>query len=125
MAAIFDAPVTADRVGKLLDAHCQTADVVACLRGLFAVANTSQGSHADRLQTFPQLQSTQSLRYRHLDITADLLTAVSGFFGRVPASLGIGKVVFALLVDVVDDGLLQGFLVSFQSQNIVCFAANN
>ena len=47
------------------------------------------------------------------------------FFGNVPADFHIGKIVLALLVDMVHDGLLQGFLVSFQSQNIVRFAVDN
>jgi len=35
------------------------------------------------------------------------------------------KIVFAVLVDVVDDRLLQRLLVAFQRQNIVPAAVNN
>ena len=54
MAAVLDAPVTADRVGEPLHAHGQAADVVAHLDGLFAVAYAHERHHADRLQALPQ-----------------------------------------------------------------------
>src|SRR5271165_3458814 len=102
MTTIFDTPVTADRVGELLDAHRQATDVIARLRGFFAIANAHQGCHTDRLQSFPQFQASQSLRHGHLQVAADLLTAMSGFFGGVPTRWHVRKVVFALFVDVVD-----------------------
>jgi len=47
------------------------------------------------------------------------------FVGRMPASIDVSKVVLNLLIDVINDTLVQCFLVSFQSQDIIGFAVDD
>src|SRR5260370_26758907 len=103
MTSVLNGPVTANGTSELLHAYRQTADVIAFLHRLFAVAPTHRHHQANRFQTLPQFEVRQSVRHRHLDVDAPLLAAVAGFLGRIPTSLGADELVLALLVDLVDD----------------------
>src|SRR6516164_708774 len=119
MARVFNSPMASYRVGKLLHAYRQATDVIARLHRFFAVANADRCHHTDRLQAFPTIPFAQRVGYRHLNVTASLLPAMTRFLGDVPTRLRLGKIVVALFLDVRDDRIVQRSLVSFQRQNIV------
>ena len=85
MTTVFDAPMTANRVGKLFHLDGQTTDEIAHLGGLFSVAKAVEESEADREQSLPVSEPRQALGSRHLDIGSSLDPAVLLFRG-VPAT---------------------------------------
>ncbi len=91
VAGVLYAPVTPDRVRELLHAHIKTADVITCLNSLLSVAKARGIHHTDGLQALPPLPSGQALGNRHLDVTARLLTPMSGLAGLVPTRFASAK----------------------------------
>src|SRR5262245_17088228 len=114
MTTILDTPVTPHGMCEPLHAHFQTADVIANLDRLFAIANGLRHHHADRFQTRPQLKTGQTLRRRQLKVTARLVTPMPRFAGVITPNFHARKIVLALLGEVSDDTLMQGFLVALQ-----------
>src|SRR4051812_20205427 len=97
MTTILDTPVTADGVGEALHAHFQTAEVLARLKGLLAIANAVRHHPADRLQTFPQPKARRARRRRQLGVATRLVTPVPRCAGLIAPDLHACKVVVQLL----------------------------
>ena len=86
--------------------HLQAADVVANLVRHLPRAYAFRDHHTDRLQPFPQPQPGQVRRHQELDVGSRLLAAVSRLHRLMLACLDAGEVVFPLLKNVLDDGLV-------------------
>ena len=119
VTTIFNPPMTANRIGESLHTHRETADGIANLNRLFPVAKALRHHHANRLQTCPQFEPRQAPRHRHLNGASRLVTSMPRLLGHMPTSRHSREVVRALLIDLLDDRLMQRFMVSFQRQHIL------
>src|SRR3954447_8656030 len=112
MTAVLNAPVAPHGAAEFLDIQPQTAQVIADLDRLLAVAKATRRGHPDRLQPLPLPESGQVRRGRELEIRPRLLASMPRL--RRHVFLGPGKVPLELLVNVLDDRPVQSLMVPLQ-----------
>src|SRR5271156_3424153 len=123
MARVFDSPVTTHGSGEPLHVHGQAADVVTHLDRLLPVTNATGGHHANCHQSLPERESRQALGSRELEIGSRLLAPMTFLYRHMLTS--VFHVSIELFICVIDDRLMQRFLVSFKGQNIVGLALDD
>ena len=87
MAGVFDGPMLAHGAGEAFDTQAKTADEIAGLGRLPAIAKAGPHDHADRLQPRPAAEARQVFGGGPLDADPGLGSSVSRLFRHVSAGL--------------------------------------
>ncbi len=118
MAAVFDLPVAANGFGKLLHTHLQTADEIANTDDSTIACLAVRNRDADRFQFLETNHLFEFPRQRTLNVGSPVVSTMFDFVSRLLSCCDTREVINHVFVEVLDDGIVQPALISFQRQNI-------